>query len=223
MMLRSVSLAAGVVVERVGGGLMVIVPGDSNVVSLTGRPAEVLSNVEASRKADLADPAVRDLVELGIVTAPGLSRRGLIKAGAISAGAGIAVLAVPGAAAASSSSRGDDGALPLFPVMSGGAQLSYPSGGLSTTPQLSGTIYMWRGAVDNLPAGPPDPGLYNFSSVVVDSVVRTSEWAVNGFFRDIAGQSGYTFGSNVQASGVNRVEMDFAYGELEYYFLYTTP
>jgi hypothetical protein len=211
----------GVIVERVGKDLMVIVPGNTDVVSLTGRPAEVLLEVAAGRKVDSAEPALRDLVDLGIVSASSLSRRGLIKAGAIGAGAGIAVLAMPGVAAASSS-RGDDGAITLFPVMNGGAQLSYPSGGLSTTPQLSGTIYMWRAAVGNLPSGPPNPLLYNISSVVVDSVARTSEWAVNGFFRSTDYEA-YTFGSNVQASEATRIEMDFAYGELEYYFLYTGP
>jgi hypothetical protein len=96
------SLMAGVMVERVGDDLMVIIPGNSDVVSVSGRPAEVLLDVKAGRKVDLADPALRDLVDLGIVSAPGISRRGLIKAGAIVAGAGVAVMAMPGVATASS-------------------------------------------------------------------------------------------------------------------------
>jgi hypothetical protein len=210
----------GVIVDRVGDDLMVIVPGNSDVVSLFGRPAEVLLDVKAGKKVDSTDPAVQDLVDLGILAATGLSRRGLIKAGAIGAGAGIAVLAMPGVAAASSSSRGDEGSLPLFPLIIEGSQLSYPSGGLSTTPQLSGTIYLWRTSADNVPSAQYDPALVNISSVVVDSVVRTAEWAVNGFIFD---RSGYQFGSNVAASDATRIEMDFAYGDLEYYFLYTAP
>ena len=101
-MSSNVSLTAGVIVERVGDDLMVIVPGNADVVSLSGRPAQVLLDVKAGRKVDSADPALRDLVDLGIVSAPGISRRGLIKAGAIGAGAGIAVLAMPGVAAAAS-------------------------------------------------------------------------------------------------------------------------
>lgn len=96
------SLTAGVIVERVGDDLMVVLPGNSDVVSLSGRPAEMLLDVKTGRKVDSSDPALRDLVDLGIVSAPGLSRRGLIKAGAIGAGAGIAVLSMPGVAAASS-------------------------------------------------------------------------------------------------------------------------
>jgi hypothetical protein len=99
------SLTTGVVVERVGDELMVIIPGNNGVVSLSGRPAEVLLDVQAGKKVDAADPALRDLVDCGIVSAPGLSRRSLIKAGVIGAGAGIAVIAMPGVAAASSSPR----------------------------------------------------------------------------------------------------------------------
>lgn len=102
-MSTNVLLVTGVVIERVGDGLMVIVPGKSDVVSLSGRAAEVLADVEAGRKVDSTDSALRDLVDLGIVSAPGLSRRGLF-VGAIGAGAGIAVLALPSPAMAASAS-----------------------------------------------------------------------------------------------------------------------
>jgi hypothetical protein len=101
----SFSVMPGVIVERVGEDLMVIVPGTSDLVSLSGRPAQVLLDVTAGKRIDSADPALRDLVDLGIVSAPGVSRRGLIQAGVIGAGAGIAVLAIPGLAAASSVQR----------------------------------------------------------------------------------------------------------------------
>jgi hypothetical protein len=104
-MSTDVSLVAGLVVERVGDDLMVIVPGNSDVVSLSGRPAEVLSDVEAGRQVDSTNPALLDLVDLGIVSAPGLSRRGLIKAGAVGVGVGVASLALPTAAFASSANR----------------------------------------------------------------------------------------------------------------------
>ena len=102
-------LTAGVIVERVGDDLMVVVPGNSDVVSLSGRPAEMLLDVKAGRKVDSSDPVFRDLIDLGVISAPGLSRRGLIRAGAVGAGAGIAVLAMPGVAAASSDPDVDDG------------------------------------------------------------------------------------------------------------------
>lgn len=101
-MSKSVSLVAGVVVERVGDDLLVVVPGNTSAVSLSGRSAEVLADVEAGKRVDSSELALRELVELGIVSAPGLSRRGLIKAGAIGAGASIAVLSFPSAAMASS-------------------------------------------------------------------------------------------------------------------------
>jgi hypothetical protein len=102
-MTKMVSLAAGVVVERVGDDLMVIVPGHTDVVKLSGASAAVLLDVQAGTPVSSNDTVVEELVDLGIVSAPGLSRRGLIKVGAIGAGAaGIAVLAMPGVAAASS-------------------------------------------------------------------------------------------------------------------------
>jgi hypothetical protein len=220
MSYSQVTISSGVISERVGDELLVIVPGRTGTVRLTGYAADLFLDIRAGTKVDTADLVVADLVDLGITQASGMSRRGLIKAGAIGAGAGIAVLAMPGVAAASSSSRGDEGSLPLFPLIIEGSQLSYPSGGLSTTPQLSGTIYLWRTSADNVPSAQYDPALVNISSVVVDSVVRTAEWAVNGFVFD---RSGYQFGSNVAASDATRIEMDFAYGDLEYYFLYTAP
>lgn len=101
-MLKNLSVVPGVIVERVGNDLMVIVPGDADVVSLSGRPAEVLLDVKAGKAVDASDPVVLDLVDLGIVSGHGVSRRGLIKAGAVGVGAGIAVLAMPGVAAAAS-------------------------------------------------------------------------------------------------------------------------
>jgi len=100
----SLSVMPGVIVERVGDDLLVIVPGNSEVVALSGLPAQVLLDVKVGQRVDSTDPALRDLIDLGIVSAPGFSRRGLLKAGAIGAAAGVAVLAMPGVAAAASAS-----------------------------------------------------------------------------------------------------------------------
>lgn len=127
----SLSVMPGVIVERVGDDLMVIVPGNTDVVSLSGRPAEVFLDVKAGRKVDPTDPAIRDLVDLGILAATGLSRRGLIKAGAIGAGAGIAILAMPSVAAAASVT----GAAGIYQVVGSDVQFRVPLnelGGLST-------------------------------------------------------------------------------------------
>jgi hypothetical protein len=100
--MKKATVTPGVIVERVGDDLMVVIPGNSDVVSLSGRPAEVFVDVQEGREVDPSEPALETLSELGIVTSPGMSRRGLIKAGAVGAGAGIAVMAMPGVAAASS-------------------------------------------------------------------------------------------------------------------------
>ena len=105
--MKNVSVTPGVIVERVGDDLMVIIPGNTDVVSLSGRVADILLDVKAGKTVDSNDPAVHDLITLGVLTAPGMSRRGLITAGAIGAGAGITMMAMP-AAAASSSGPGDE-------------------------------------------------------------------------------------------------------------------
>jgi len=100
--MKKPAITPGVIVERVGDDLMVIVPGNRDVISLSGRPAHVLLAVQAGRDVHASEPALTTLSDLGIVTSPGISRRGLIQAGAIGAGTGIAVMAMPGVAAASS-------------------------------------------------------------------------------------------------------------------------
>jgi len=100
--MKKATVTPGVIVELVGDDLMVIVPGNSDVVSLSGRPAEVLLDVQGGRDVDPSEPALKTLSDLDIVTSPGMSRRGLIKAGAIGAGAGIVVMAMPSVAMASS-------------------------------------------------------------------------------------------------------------------------
>lgn len=101
-MSRPVRLASGVLVERVGDDVMVILPETREVLTLSGASEKVVQRVMAGQPVDAGHPAVSHLVDLGILASPGLSRRGLVKAGAIGAGAGIAVMAMPGVAAASS-------------------------------------------------------------------------------------------------------------------------
>ena len=108
IVMTAVVLSPGVIVEHVGGELLVVVRGHTDVVKLTGGVREMLEDIRAGKSVDVSDPVVVDLLELGIVSTPGVSRRGLIKAGAIGAGAGIAVLAMPGVAAASSSNEEND-------------------------------------------------------------------------------------------------------------------
>jgi hypothetical protein len=91
----------GVVVEELGGNLMVMVPGLSGVLTLSGESARVLRQVQAG-EAVVSHDAVSELIDRGVLQEKAMSRRGLIKAGAVGAGAGIAVMAMPGVAAAAS-------------------------------------------------------------------------------------------------------------------------
>jgi TctA family transporter len=99
--MNRIALASGVVVEDLGVDLMVMVPGSTEVLTLSGDAAEAVRLVQSGSPVT-TDAVVSDLVRLGVLESPELSRRGLIKAGAIGAGAGIAVMAMPSVAAASS-------------------------------------------------------------------------------------------------------------------------
>jgi hypothetical protein len=100
---HTLSIAPGVITEHVGDDVMAILPGSTDVLTLSGDAAIAVRAVQAGDAPVLPTATVSELVERGVlVTRSGMTRRGLIKAGAIGAGAGIAVLAMPGVAAASS-------------------------------------------------------------------------------------------------------------------------
>ncbi len=95
-------IAQGVLIEKVGEELVVVIPGRNEALRITGQEALALSEIKSGNTLPVDNQAVMKLAELGVIDVPGLSRRGLIKAGAFGAGAGIAVLAMPGVAVASS-------------------------------------------------------------------------------------------------------------------------
>ena len=95
-------LVSGVVVEQVGDDVLVVVPGTTEALCLSGEAAETVLTIQAGQSVSSSDAVVGELVARGVVEVPGLSRRGLIRAGAVGAGAGIAILALPSVAAASS-------------------------------------------------------------------------------------------------------------------------
>lgn len=98
-------LASGVVVEEMGNELIVMVPGSTHVLSLSGPAAETLRRSQSGAPV-LVNAVTDELARAGVLESSAVSRRGLIKAGAIGAGAGIAVLAMPTVAAASSGPNG---------------------------------------------------------------------------------------------------------------------
>ena len=109
-----------------GDTVLVMVPGVADVLRLNGRSAEIVAAVASGHPVSDEDGEFLDeLARLGVVTTP-VSRRTLLRVGAIGAGAGVAVLALPGVAAASSV-EGAGPELEVFFV--GGAS----SGGLRNT------------------------------------------------------------------------------------------
>ena len=102
-MRKILDVTQGVVVERVGSELLVVVPGSLDTLKFSGEAAQTLRDIQARNPVDVRSPTVADLIDLGVVKGQRqMSRRGFIRVGAIGAGAGIAVLSMPGAAAASS-------------------------------------------------------------------------------------------------------------------------
>lgn len=107
---RDVNLTAGLVVETVGEDLLVLVPRSTDAIRLTGSAAEIVSALQAGGSVSDATPGLDELKALGIVSSgSGLSRRVLLRGGAIGLGSAAAVLAMPTAAAASSGGGGGGG------------------------------------------------------------------------------------------------------------------
>jgi hypothetical protein len=100
---HALSIAPGVIIEHVGSDVVVMVPESTEVNKLSGDAAQTIRAIQAGDVSVLPSETVSELVDRGIVVSQGgMSRRGLIKASAIGAGAGIAVMVMPSVAAASS-------------------------------------------------------------------------------------------------------------------------
>ena len=85
-----------------GSTVLVMIPGQHHVLTLTGPAAEVVKAVvERQYVSQDLEQEVEGLMSAGVLTSP-MSRRNLLRAWAIGAGAGIAVLSMPSVAAASS-------------------------------------------------------------------------------------------------------------------------
>jgi hypothetical protein len=103
-----VTVVAGVVMEEIGKEFLVLVPGSRDVIAVSGEAHAAIQSVEAGESVPWSEP-VAELVRLGVLTeSVSLSRRGLITAGAVGAGVGIMVFAMPGVAAAASQHNAPD-------------------------------------------------------------------------------------------------------------------
>jgi hypothetical protein len=99
------SIAPGVIIEHVGDEVVVFTSESSETIKLSGPVAQTVVAIQAGKAIDASATGVSDLMELGIIRSAGMSRRGLITAGAVGAGAGIAMLSMPAAAAAGSANK----------------------------------------------------------------------------------------------------------------------
>ena len=152
---QGLRLATGVVVENMGTTVLVMIPGQHDVLTLTGPAADVVNAVVAGQpvSTDL-ESEVELLLSAGVLTSP-MSRRNLLRAGAIGAGAGFAILSMPSVAAASSSGGGDDDAPSIALSATGDPVTSFTATitGL-TTPFASGTTA-------NISIDRPQPNFFN--------------------------------------------------------------
>ena len=124
---QGLRLATGVVVENMGDAVLVMVPGQQDVLTLTGPAAEAVNAVIAGRSvSEELGAHTEDLIAAGVLSSS-MSRRNLLRAGAIGAGAGIAVLSMPSVAAASSS-LGSQGPVFIFMNANGEVTASNPRG-----------------------------------------------------------------------------------------------
>ena len=101
-MKKTLTLAPGAVIEPVGNDVMVMIPGNTDILRISGPAADTLRTIVAGQPIDPTTPTVLELANQGIISPSGMSRRGLIRAGAIGTGAGIAALTMPSVAAAAS-------------------------------------------------------------------------------------------------------------------------
>jgi hypothetical protein len=91
------------VLEFVGEDVLVMTPGSTEILKLSGQAAHVVRSVHQGTPVAESRPEVPELIRLGVLTSGNhLSRRGFVRAGVMAAVAGIAVMAMPGVAAASS-------------------------------------------------------------------------------------------------------------------------
>ena len=102
-----ITIAAGVTIEEVAEDFMVMVPGATDVLRVSGDAADAIRQIKAGKVVQPSGDTIAHLKDLGVlVDTPGMSRRGLLTVGAAGVGAGISVLALPSVAAASSPGGG---------------------------------------------------------------------------------------------------------------------
>jgi hypothetical protein len=101
-MAGSLVVAPGVVIEPVGDDVVALLP-HSEVITLTGLAADAMIRLLSGQRLDASDQVVQELLRAGVVEeSGGVTRRHVVRLGAVAAGAGVASLALPSVAQASS-------------------------------------------------------------------------------------------------------------------------
>lgn len=165
------TLSRGAVVETMGDTVLVMIPGQSDVVSLTGLSADVVTAVSSGHPvSEEHKAAIEELVRLGIIKST-VSRRNLFRAGVVGAGAGIAVLSLPSVAAASSG----PGCAPISPVGAESAVF------FMATTSITDNNRNFEGFVRYLPVGvyyfrvtTTDPSLLGTLSAVIEDSIEVT-------------------------------------------------
>jgi hypothetical protein len=112
MMVRNpVELRAGVMVEELGDDLIVMVPGSTDAVVLSGEPANIIRSLRAGRTLPGSGP-YSELVDMGVLKfTSSVSRRSVLRVSAVGVGAGIALFSMPSVAVAASQQEAQEVAL----------------------------------------------------------------------------------------------------------------
>jgi hypothetical protein len=164
--MQQVFLADNIVVENVGHDLLVFLPGSSDILRLSGEPADLLRSVVDGKIPNSVDSGVvHRLIELGVLRSPAISRRHFVGASALGLGAGLSLMALPHTAAAASSTA------------------QAPSTDPSPTPRSTGL------PGDTVPAVTPEDALVLY----VDAMNPTSYPGTGSTWFDIGGNNNDVF------------------------------
>jgi hypothetical protein len=171
----SMSIAPGVIVEMVGNDVVVMVPESAEVIRLSGDAAHTIRAIHAGDVSVLPSHIVDELLEGGIlISQAGMSRRGVLTAGALGAGAGIAALTMPSVAAASSPVTS---AVSLNGFLSAGRWTETPGAyeNIEETLGISGSATPWVATIELL-EDPP----YSSEGLSNDDPVRDGSTPMAG-------------------------------------------
>ena len=102
MVRRRYFLVDNISLEFVGEEALAVMPEHGEVLRFSGPAARAIREVNDNGHTEGSASVVENLLELGVIKSSGVSRRTVLTAGSVGLGAGIAALAMPTVAAASS-------------------------------------------------------------------------------------------------------------------------